>query len=76
LQTLTLDEARKDIPGIPAGTRVAFNDSKGRVRIGTVRLKEVRCGHRGCTKCPHHIYAYAQYRVGNKVTEKYIGIAR
>jgi len=48
----------------------------GKIVTGTVRLKEVRCGKKGCTKCPHKIYAYAQYRIGNKVTEKYLGVAR
>ena len=71
--TLTLDEARKEISPNLAGTRVAFNDLEGRVRIGTVRIKKVRCCKENCKKCPHAIYAYAQYRAGPKVTEKYIG---
>lgn len=73
---LTLDEARKDINMIVPGDSVAFKDSGGRVRRGTVRIREIRCGKKSCTKCPHKIYAYAQYRVGKKVTEKYIGVAR
>lgn len=73
---LTLDEAREDIDMIVPGDSVAFKDSRGRVRRGTVRIREVRCGKPNCTKCPHKIYAYAQYRVGKKVTEKYIGVAR
>jgi len=72
----TLDEVKKTLSGLDAGARVAFNDLGGRVRIGTIRIKEVRCGKKNCTKCPHHIYAYAQYRVGKKVTEKYIGVVR
>lgn len=76
MAVLTLDEARKDIRRIDAGDHVAFQDNSGSVRIGTVRLKEVRCGKKGCTKCPHKTYAYAQYRVGKKVTEKYIGVVR
>ena len=51
------------------------NETK-RIHTGTIRIKAVRCGKKGCTKCPHHIYAYAQYRKGNKVTEKYLGVAR
>ncbi len=76
MRTITLDEARQAGRQILAGESVAFNDLEGRVRIGTVRIKEVRCGKRNCKKCPHRIYAYAQYRVGKKVTEKYIGIVR
>ena len=41
-----------------------------------IRLKEVRCGKRTCHRCPHKIYAYAQFRKGKKVTEKYLGVAR
>jgi len=47
-----------------------------RVFSGSVRIKAVNCGKAGCTKCPHHIYAYAQFRKGKKVTEKYLGVAR
>ena len=72
----TLDEIKKGPQRIVPGDSVAFLDKDGRVRIGTIRTKEVRCGKPNCTKCPHHIYAYAQYRVGKKVTEKYIGVAR
>ncbi len=75
MRILTLDDAKTDIRLIGKGDHVAFNDKDGRVRIGTVRLKEVRCGKKNCKKCPHKIYAYAQYRVKNKVTEKYIGVA-
>ncbi len=73
MATITLDEARKDIAGMAPGTRVAFVCPEGRARIGTVKIKSVRCNKEGCTKCPHKAYAYAQYRVGGKVTEKYIG---
>ena len=73
---ITLDDARKDIRQLRAHDSVAFQTKDGRVRIGTVRIKEVRCGKKSCTKCPHEIYAYAQYRVGVKVTEKYIGVMR
>lgn len=72
----TLDEIKEGAARITAGESVAFKDKLGRVRIGTIRIKEVRCGKKNCKKCPHAIYAYAQYRVGKKVTEKYIGIAR
>ena len=73
---LTLDDARKDISLLQTGDSIAFQDALGSVRIGRVRFKEVRCGKPNCSKCPHKRYAYAQYRVGMKVTEKYIGVAR
>jgi len=72
----TLDEAKGEISKILQGDSIAFLDRQGRVRIGTVRIKEVTCGKQSCTKCPHKIYAYAQYRDGKKVTEKYIGVVR
>lgn len=72
----SIDEARADTSRILPGDSVFFQDSLGRVRKGSVRIKEVRCGREGCTKCPHKKYAYAQYRVGEKVTEKYIGVVR
>lgn len=63
--------------GVKEGWRVTLEDTEtGRTYRGTVRLKAVNCGKEGCTKCPHRIYAYAQFRKGNKVTEKYLGVAR
>jgi len=76
MPAITIDEARKDIAQLQPGQTVFFQDKESRVRRGTVRIKEVRCGKKSCTKCPHKIYAYAQYRVGKKVTEKYIGKVR
>ena len=56
---------------------VAIRDQEtGKVYHGKIRLKAVNCGKPNCTKCPHHIYAYAQFRKGKKVTEKYLGVAR
>ena len=76
MELITLDDAKKEISRISPGDRVAFKDKEGRVRIGSVKIKEVVCGKKNCTKCPHKIYAYAQYRDGKKVKEKYIGVAR
>lgn len=59
------------------GDFVNIEDTEtGESYSGKVRIKAVRCGKDGCTKCPHKIYAYAQFRVGRKVTEKYLGVAR
>lgn len=59
------------------GDWAAVKDKEtGKTYYGKVRLKEVRCGKPNCKKCPHQIYAYAQYRQGKKVTEKYLGVAR
>ena len=75
-RVLTLDKVKRSHKEDFSGYQVAFKDKFGRVRIGTIRIKPVNCGKKNCRKCPHYIYAYAQYRVGKKVTEKYIGIAR
>lgn len=61
---------------LPAGERVVFVDKTGKVQVGSVRIKVVFCGKKTCRTCPHAFYAYAQYREGKKVKEKYIGIAR
>lgn len=76
MAVLTLDDVRSVPLRIFQGDQLAFQDKDGRVRIGTIRFKKIRCGKKGCTKCPHELYAYAQYRVGKKVKEKYIGVAR
>lgn len=64
------------VQDLKPGEGVVFADSKGMVHRGSIRIKEVLCGKKACTKCPHKIYAYARYRVGKKVTEKYLGVAR
>jgi len=68
--------SRHDIPKMKAGEQVIFTDSNWLIRKGSVRLKEVRCGKKNCKKCPHKIYAYARYRDGGTVKEKYLGVAR
>lgn len=39
----------------------------------TYRLEHVRCGKRGCTKCPHGPYWYAYWREGGRLRSRYIG---
>ena len=59
------------------GSSVIIRDREtGKLFFGSVRIKPVNCGKPNCHKCPHHIYAYAQFRKGSKVTEKYLGVAR
>ncbi|GAJ15962.1 unnamed protein product, partial [marine sediment metagenome] len=59
------------------GQNVLVQDNEtGEIHTGSIRIKAVTCGKKGCTKCPHHIYAYAKFRTGKKVTEKYLGVAR
>lgn len=59
------------------GEHVRIKDTEtGKFLCGHIRLKAVTCGKPNCTKCPHQIYAYAQFRKGKKVTEKYLGVAR
>lgn len=39
----------------------------------TYRLEEVRCGKRGCTRCPHGPYWYAYWREDGRLRSRYIG---
>lgn len=39
----------------------------------TYRLEEVRCGKRGCTRCPHGPYWYAYWRENGRLRSRYIG---
>ncbi len=55
---------------------VEITDKAGEKHNATIRIREVRCGKARCQACPHHIYAYARYREGKQVKEKYLGIAR
>ena len=52
-------------------------DTKESVTIqghrGRVIEKMIRCGRKGCTKCPHGPYKYLVIREGNKVKTKYLG---
>ena len=57
------------------GSRISLLDLEtGWIFMGRVRIKAVRCGKKNCTRCPHKSYAYAQFRTGKKVTEKYLGV--
>lgn len=76
MRFVTLDEVREGAIKVYPGDQIAFQDKEGKVRKGTVRIRKIKCGKKNCTKCPHERYAYAQYRLGKKVKEKYIGAAR
>ncbi|HEY7874481.1 MAG TPA: hypothetical protein VIG64_05090 [Actinomycetota bacterium] len=39
----------------------------------TYRRESVRCGKRGCTRCPHGPYWYAYYREDGRLKSRYIG---
>ena len=71
-----IPESRMTVKEMKAGDRVIFADIDGYIYKGSIRLKEVRCGKKNCKKCPHKIYAYARYRDGKTVKEKYLGVAR
>lgn len=73
METKILDEENKNHQLLQRGDSIAFKDKEGRIRIGTVRVREINCGKKNCDKCPHKSYRYIQYRVGKKVTDKYIG---
>lgn len=72
----TIDEAKENIKDIKPGDPVIFINEEGNSITGSVRIREIYCGKKSCTKCPHKIYAYIRYREGKKVKDKYIGVAR
>jgi hypothetical protein len=37
------------------------------------RLEHVKCGKRGCTRCPHGPYWYAYWREDGRMKSRYIG---
>jgi hypothetical protein len=39
----------------------------------TYRLERVRCGKRGCSRCPHGPYWYAYWREDGRLRSRYIG---
>lgn len=39
----------------------------------TYRQESVRCGKRGCTRCPHGPYWYAYWREDGRLRSRYIG---
>ncbi|REK19854.1 MAG: hypothetical protein DWQ40_06270 [Actinobacteria bacterium] len=39
----------------------------------SLRQQEVRCGKRGCTKCPHGPYWYAYWTENGRRRSRYIG---
>lgn len=39
----------------------------------TFRQERVRCGRKGCTRCPHGPYWYAYWREEGRVRSRYIG---
>ena len=47
----------------PAGTKPSV----------TYRQQQVRCGKRGCTRCPHGPYWYAYWREDGRLRSRYIG---
>ena len=37
------------------------------------RQEMVRCGKKGCTRCPHGPYWYAYWREGGRTRSRYVG---
>ena len=42
-------------------------------RAVTYRRQPVKCGKRGCTRCPHGPYWYAYWREDGRLRSRYIG---
>ena len=69
--------APKEYTDAHLGNSVAVRDTKtGKIHLATIRIKAVNCGKSNCHKCPHYRYAYAQFRDGQKVREKYLGVVK
>jgi hypothetical protein len=64
VQGMLMQQA-EELPVAPASPRTS-----GKV---TYRLQRVRCGKRGCARCPHGPYWYAFWRENGKVRSRYIG---
>lgn len=47
-------------------------ETSGRSAV-TYRQEHVRCGKRGCTRCPHGPYWYAYWREDGRLRSRYIG---
>lgn len=45
-------------------------DEPGKV---TFRQEMVRCGKKGCSRCPHGPYWYAYWREGGRSRSRYVG---
>ena len=69
LQMLIRGLLLEDEPAPDAGAR-APEPSVGKV---TLRQETVRCGKKGCTRCPHGPYWYAYWREGGKMRSRYVG---
>jgi hypothetical protein len=39
----------------------------------TLRQERVRCGKKGCTRCPHGPYWYAYWREDGRLRSRYVG---
>ena len=76
MKLLTLKEAKKILPDLKPRDVVLFKNDAGVEMMGSIRIREIRCGKKNCHKCPHKSYAYATYREGKKVKTKYIGVVR
>jgi len=51
-----------------------FEQPDAAARSGvTYRQESVRCGKRGCTRCPHGPYWYAYWREDGRLRSRYIG---
>ena len=58
---------------LPLGPGEVIGTGPGKVGY---RRQSVRCGKRGCTRCPHGPYWYAYWREDGRLRSRYLGSAR
>ncbi len=71
---ISIDDFRAGHKEITPSDQVAILDSQGKIKIGTVKIKRVKQEGWSKSKMKFNMYAYAQYRDGEKVKQKYIGV--
>lgn len=64
-------EALLESKGVVA--TVTGRGAKGKEPTVTYRLERVKCGKKGCTRCPHGPYVYKYWREGGRLRKKYAG---
>jgi len=70
---ISIDDFLAGSKEIRKGDLVALLDPAGKIKIGTVKIKRVKSKKKEGMKKDYNEYAYAQYRDGDTIKQKYIG---